>query len=209
MFEIHEHHASLDVRLVNEPETGTDNLANAIVTTGWLAAGMIHDFRNPLGTIRSASEMDRHLSAIRRCIAFMLHGNRATEDLTQEVVLKAWRFLSAFRAESSFRTWLTRVAINEARQFQRRELRASNFQELSKLDVLASRDESPYEHFARIQRTGAVRAVVNSSPMHHPNGQESPVPRAVNASCRSSEITGRNFWQRARDVRRSVIQATN
>src|SRR5271154_3773352 len=57
MFEIHEHHASLDVRLVNEPETGTDNLANAITTTGWLAAGMIHDFRNPLGTIRTAAEI--------------------------------------------------------------------------------------------------------------------------------------------------------
>ena len=108
--------------------------------------------------------MDRHLSAIRRSIGFMLRGSGAAEDLTQEVVLKAWRFLSAFRAESSFRTWLTRVAINEVRQFQRREFRASSSQELSKLDVLASRDESPYEHFARIQRTGAVRAAVESLP---------------------------------------------
>lgn len=108
--------------------------------------------------------MDRHLSAIRRCIGFMLRGNGAAEDLTQEVVLKAWRFLSAFRAESSFRTWLTRVAINEVRQFQRRELRAPSFQELSKPDVLASRDESPYEHLARIQRTEAVRTVLNSLP---------------------------------------------
>jgi len=107
--------------------------------------------------------MDRHLSAISRCIGFMLHGNAAAEDLTQEVVLKAWRFLSAFRAESSFRTWLTRVAINEVRQFQRRE-RASRFQELSGPDVLASPDESPYECFARTQRSEAVRAVVTSLP---------------------------------------------
>ena len=69
--------------------------------------------------------MDRHLGAVKRCIGFMLRGNCAAEDLAQEVVLKAWRFLSAFRAESSFRTWLTRVAINEVRQFQRRELRYS------------------------------------------------------------------------------------
>lgn len=110
--------------------------------------------------------MDRHLTAVKRCIGFMMHGNASADDLTQEVVLKAWRFLSAFRAESSFRTWLTRVAINEVRQFQRRE-RASRFEELSNPDVLASRDESPYEHFARIQRTKAVRAVVNSLPVRY------------------------------------------
>jgi RNA polymerase sigma-70 factor, ECF subfamily len=108
--------------------------------------------------------MDRHLSAIRRCMGFMLRGNDVVEDLAQEVVLKAWRFLSAFRAESSFRTWLTRVAVNEVRQFQRRELRVSGFQELSDPDALASGDESPYEHFARMQRTEAVRACVDSLP---------------------------------------------
>jgi RNA polymerase sigma-70 factor (ECF subfamily) len=108
--------------------------------------------------------IDRHLGAIKRCIGFMLRGNGAAEDLIQEVVLKAWKFLSAFRAESSFRTWLTRVAINEVRQFQRRELRTSGFLQLSNPDVLASRDESPYEHFTRMQRTEAVRAVVKSLP---------------------------------------------
>jgi RNA polymerase sigma-70 factor (ECF subfamily) len=107
--------------------------------------------------------MNRHLRAIRRCIGFMLRGNGAVEDLTQEVVLKAWRFLSAFRGESSLRTWLTRVAINEVRQFQRRE-HASRFQELSNPDVLVSPCESPYENVTRIQRTQAVRAVVRSLP---------------------------------------------
>jgi RNA polymerase sigma-70 factor (ECF subfamily) len=108
--------------------------------------------------------MDRHLESIRRCIGFMLRGNGAVEDLAQQVVLKAWRFLSAFRAESSYRTWLTRVAINEVRQFQRRELRLARFQELPDPDVLASRDESPDEHFARVQRAETVRAVVKSLP---------------------------------------------
>lgn len=111
--------------------------------------------------------MDRHLGAIKRCIGFMLRGNGAAEDLAQEVALKAWRFLSAFRAEASFRSWLTRVAINEVRQFQRRELRASRFQELSKPDVLVSPAESPYEHSARIQRTEAVRALVKSLPARY------------------------------------------
>jgi len=108
--------------------------------------------------------MDRHLGAIRRRIGFMLRGNGGDDDVAQEVVLKAWRFLSAFRGESSFRAWLTRVAINEVRQFERRG-RASRFEELSDFDVLATRDESPYEYFARIQRAKAVREVVNSLPV--------------------------------------------
>jgi RNA polymerase sigma-70 factor, ECF subfamily len=107
--------------------------------------------------------MDRHLGAIKSCIGSMLRGNGPAEDVAQEVVLKAWRFLSAFRAESSFRTWLTRVAINDVRQFQRRE-RASRLQKLSNPDVLVSRDESPHESFTRIQRTKAVRAIVSSLP---------------------------------------------
>ena len=99
--------------------------------------------------------MDRHLGAIKRCIGFMLRGNSAAEDLAQEVVWKAMAVpLMAFRAESSFRTWLTRVAINEVRQFQRRELGASRFRELSSPDVLASRDESPYEHDAQNSKSG-------------------------------------------------------
>jgi RNA polymerase sigma-70 factor (ECF subfamily) len=110
--------------------------------------------------------MDRHLSAIWRCIGFMLRGKGVAEDLTQEVVLKAWRFLPAFRAESSFRTWLTRVTGNEVRQFQRREGR-TRFQELPNPDVLPSRDESPYEHVARIQRTEIVRALVKSLPARY------------------------------------------
>jgi RNA polymerase sigma-70 factor (ECF subfamily) len=56
------------------------------------------------------------------------------------------------------------VAINEVRQFERRG-RASRFEELSDFDVLATRDESPYEYFARIQRAKAVREVVNSLPV--------------------------------------------
>jgi len=44
--------------------------------------------------------MHRHLGAIKRRIGFMLQGDGVTEDLTQEVVLKAWRFLSTFRADA-------------------------------------------------------------------------------------------------------------
>ena len=42
----------------------------------------------------------------------MTGGSADAEDLTQDVFVRAWRGLSSFRGESSFRTWLYRVAIN-------------------------------------------------------------------------------------------------
>ena len=39
-------------------------------------------------------------------------GSADAEDLAQDVFVRAWRSLSGFRGESSFRTWLYRVAIN-------------------------------------------------------------------------------------------------
>ncbi len=44
-------------------------------------------------------------------------GNTAdADDLLQETLLKVWHHLPTFRSESSFRTWMTRVAINAVLQ---------------------------------------------------------------------------------------------
>jgi RNA polymerase sigma-70 factor (ECF subfamily) len=43
------------------------------------------------------------------------------DDLTQEAFIRAHRRLASFRAESSLKTWLTRIAINAARDFLRRQ----------------------------------------------------------------------------------------
>jgi nitrogen-specific signal transduction histidine kinase len=78
-----------DARLVDEPKTGSDNLANAIVTTGWLAAGMIHDFRNPLGTIRSASEIlldvDVNAAQLKRLARNMHHAATRMQELLTDL----------------------------------------------------------------------------------------------------------------------------
>jgi RNA polymerase sigma-70 factor (ECF subfamily) len=46
------------------------------------------------------------------------------EDVAQEAVIKAYRALKSFRAESKFGTWLISIALNEARNRLRR--RAAN-----------------------------------------------------------------------------------
>ncbi|NUT13034.1 MAG: sigma-70 family RNA polymerase sigma factor [Cupriavidus sp.] len=57
----------------------------------------------------------RHAGRVHGVIVRLVggHGARA-EDLTQEAFVRAWQALPAFRFESSFSTWLHRLAVNTA-----------------------------------------------------------------------------------------------
>jgi RNA polymerase sigma-70 factor, ECF subfamily len=53
--------------------------------------------------------------------AFAILRNEAdTEDLAQEAVLKAFKYIRQFRAESRFSTWLIQITVNEARMRRRK-----------------------------------------------------------------------------------------
>jgi RNA polymerase sigma-70 factor, ECF subfamily len=57
-------------------------------------------------------------------ISFTILRNEAeAQDAAQDAFLKAFRNLGQFRSESRFSTWLIRVAMNEARQRQRKNHR--------------------------------------------------------------------------------------
>jgi len=53
----------------------------------------------------------------------ILQNEADAEEVAQEAVLKAFRNLSGFRQESSFRTWLIRITVNEARMRLRKDRR--------------------------------------------------------------------------------------
>ena len=58
--------------------------------------------------------MERHFCAVHR-IAFRITGNQEdAEDAAQEAFLRAYNKLPSFRHESSFSTWITRIAMNTA-----------------------------------------------------------------------------------------------
>jgi RNA polymerase sigma-70 factor (ECF subfamily) len=54
----------------------------------------------------------RHHVSIVNLAAALTGGGPDAEDLAQEVFVRVWRGLGRFRGDSSFRTWLHRVALN-------------------------------------------------------------------------------------------------
>ena len=111
-----------------------------------------------------AALMDRHSAAVRRRIGSMVRNATDVEDLLQEVLMKVWRHLSTFRSQSSFRTWMISVAVNEVLQSYRRENRWQWSQTQRDLDAFTSPFESPHQSLTRAEVKRAIHSAVAGLP---------------------------------------------
>ena len=107
---------------------------------------------------------NRHLPAVRRRIGSIVASRSDVEDLLQEVLLKVWRRLSTLRSESAFRTWITRIAVNEALQSWRRERSRPVCQAFGDSGTFASPAESPAQALIRAETRQTVRDAVGELP---------------------------------------------
>jgi RNA polymerase sigma-70 factor, ECF subfamily len=69
--------------------------------------------------------MRRHNRTLFRTARSILRDDAEAEDAVQDAYLQAFRNLEAFRGESTFSTWLVRIAANEALMRRRRNVRRS------------------------------------------------------------------------------------
>ncbi len=72
--------------------------------------------------------VERYQRDIYRLCYRYVNDHEDANDLAQEVFIKAWRAIGRFRGESSFSTWLYRIAVNSCLNF--RALRRPVMQEL-------------------------------------------------------------------------------
>ena len=83
-------------------------------------------------TIQKAAAGDRlafrdlvldHSQAIFR-LAWRLTGDQvAADDIVQEAFIKAWQNIGRFRGDSSFRSWISRITVNTAMDYLRKQSR--------------------------------------------------------------------------------------
>jgi RNA polymerase sigma-70 factor, ECF subfamily len=107
--------------------------------------------------------MKRHAGPVRSRISPMLRNPEDQDDVIQDVMLKAWRKLASFRGECSFRTWMTRVAINEALMSYRKR-RALPVSCEADPETLRSAAENPFQAVERRETARRVSGAVNRMP---------------------------------------------
>ena len=61
----------------------------------------------------------QHQPSLLRLCYVQLQDQALAEDAVQETFLKAYKGFDSFRGDSSEKTWLTRIAVNTCRDFQR------------------------------------------------------------------------------------------
>jgi RNA polymerase sigma-70 factor, ECF subfamily len=61
----------------------------------------------------------QHLPYLHRMVRGLTRGDPMTEDIVQQTILKALVHADQFRLESTLKTWLSSIAMNEVRQLYR------------------------------------------------------------------------------------------
>ena len=64
--------------------------------------------------MRSSGCPARYADRLFMLLLRLLGDRSEAEDVAQEVMLRAWRGIARFQGQSSYFTWLYRIAVNEA-----------------------------------------------------------------------------------------------
>jgi RNA polymerase sigma-70 factor (ECF subfamily) len=108
-----------------------------------------------------------HLRPLIGAIQATIGASRDLDDIVQQTTLKAFIHLGQFRNEASFRTWLIRIGLNEARQWRRKcassRLVAVDFPTLTQLPS-ACESASQLVECQRREAIGQVRAAIARLP---------------------------------------------
>ena len=109
---------------------------------------------------------------IMRLLSRMIRDPAEIEDVTQEAFIKAYRALPQFRGDSAFYTWLYRIAINTARNWQAANNRRPHTSSVIETDEGETFDEidnltdisTPESMLASRQIAETVNAAMQSLP---------------------------------------------
>ncbi|MGE0406072.1 MAG: sigma-70 family RNA polymerase sigma factor [Candidatus Korobacteraceae bacterium] len=106
-----------------------------------------------------AEVMRAHQRRIHRLLLSFVRDPDEADSLTQECFLRAYRNWSSFRGDSSIATWLSRIAVNLARD-EAKNRRRSFWRRLLALDAGSSDGEQPYRIDAPAETVSPEQALL-------------------------------------------------
>lgn len=102
----------------------------------------------------------RHQDRIYRLVYKMLGGSHESDDIAQDIFLKAYKSIKNFRCQSSFSTWLTQIAVNQCINHLKSRNRFLSFGLFSKRHSVEPQDVAE-----RNEKRERVYQAVNSLPL--------------------------------------------
>ena len=105
----------------------------------------------------------RHHATVFRTVLGMLRDEDAAADATQEAFIKALRAFQRFRGDSSFKTWIVAIAVNEAKGWARRTGRRRETS-LEDPDELEGREPGAADRVVLDDEVGRVREALQTLP---------------------------------------------
>lgn len=112
--------------------------------------------------------VNAYMDRLFRMILSVANNREDAEDALQETLLNAFHALPEFRGESSFSTWLCRIAINTTRNWIRGNMRRSSERIAKRLALVGG--ESPRQVDLEVlenERRRMLRAALLSLPDHY------------------------------------------
>ena len=107
--------------------------------------------------------VSRHHAAVFRTVLGMLRDEDAAADATQEAFVKALRAFQRFRGDSSFKTWIVAIAVNEAKGWARKVGRRRETV-MEDPDELQGKEQGAADRVVLDDEVGRVRKALETLP---------------------------------------------
>lgn len=106
--------------------------------------------------------MEKYRLQVFRTVMGFVHTKEDAEDVTQDIFVKVYQTLAAFKGESEFSTWLYRVTVNMSINFVNRNRKNRLLQSLEDIFHKPSSDKTPLEQLEESERDQRIRKAIDS-----------------------------------------------
>ena len=106
----------------------------------------------------------KYEAAVFRIVMGFVHQKEDAEDITQEVFIKAYQLLGCFSGQSSFYTWLYRIAIHTSLNAIQKKKRRNIWDRVTDLLQLPSANRNPEQLLQDKSEQEKIRIAIDSLP---------------------------------------------